>query len=318
MNRIPEVGTGFQPMKLEVDNSLLEKSLSILNAPQTSEATSKFKTQVPSLFPGSYEGSSIEVTPSPGFCVKSCNIHGKKVFINFCKVSEIPTAAPISEEDLIKIIEEENYETPYRVPMSLGAPREDKDKSTKKCYVTDVAVNGAWFDQVVDGSPVFTAFLVNVAMEGLCDKYGDELNVDRNGYSILRKKNYYGKLQRHRIQKRERKIHETFETSENKSMIEEIKISKNSSKTKKPALKLIKAEGNILSAEIHLPGIRSASELELDLGEDRIKLKSMNKGTDIGPYNLDVFLPLLIFNDSSLAEYHIKSQTLKINMPLFK
>ncbi|CAB4065026.1 unnamed protein product [Lepeophtheirus salmonis] len=130
MNRIPEVGTGFQPMKLEVDNSLLEKSLSILNAPQTSEATSKFKTQVPSLFPGSYEGSSIEV-------------------------SEIPTAAPISEEDLIKIIEEENYETPYRVPMSLGAPREDKDKSTKKCYVTDVAVNGAWFDQVVDGSPVF-------------------------------------------------------------------------------------------------------------------------------------------------------------------
>ena len=42
-----------------------------------------------------------------GICVKTKNRDGKKVFVNLCKISEIPPPIKISEEELIKIIESE-------------------------------------------------------------------------------------------------------------------------------------------------------------------------------------------------------------------
>ncbi len=39
-------------------------------------------------------------------------------------------------------------------------------------------------------------------MEGLCEKYGDVVNLDRQNWSILKNKKYMGRLQRHRIQRR--------------------------------------------------------------------------------------------------------------------
>ena len=49
-------------------------------------------------------------------------------------------------------------------------------------------------------SIAFTTFVVNVAMEGLCEKYGDEVNLDRQNWIILKNKKYLGALQRHHIQ----------------------------------------------------------------------------------------------------------------------
>ena len=37
-------------------------------------------------------------------------------------------------------------------------------------------------------------------MEGLCEKYGDEVNLDRQNWIILKNKKYLGALQRHHIQ----------------------------------------------------------------------------------------------------------------------
>ena len=49
-------------------------------------------------------------------------------------------------------------------------------------------------------SIAFTTFVINVAMEGLCEKYGDDVNLDRQNWIILKNKKYLGALQRHHIQ----------------------------------------------------------------------------------------------------------------------
>ena len=49
-------------------------------------------------------------------------------------------------------------------------------------------------------SIAFTTFVINVAMEGLCEKYGDKVNLDRQNWIILKNKKYLGTLQRHHIQ----------------------------------------------------------------------------------------------------------------------
>ena len=58
-----------------------------------------------------------------GLCVKTKNVEGQKVFVNVCKVESIPPAKPISEEALQAIIVSEDYETDFKIPMSLGGPR---------------------------------------------------------------------------------------------------------------------------------------------------------------------------------------------------
>ena len=77
--------------------------------------------------------------------------------------------------------------------MSLGAPRADTDKSGSPCLVCDVAVNTAWFEDTMVDSVAFTTFVVAVAMEGLCEKYGDDVNLDRQNWAALKNKKYMGK-----------------------------------------------------------------------------------------------------------------------------
>jgi hypothetical protein len=86
--------------------------------------------------------------------------------------------------------------------MSLGAPRKETDKSGGPCQSCDVAVNTAWYEDTMENNLTFTTFLVHVAMEGLCEKYGDVANLDRQNWSILKNKKYMGKGQRHHIQQR--------------------------------------------------------------------------------------------------------------------
>ncbi len=124
------------------------------------------------------------------------------MFLNLCRVNEIPPAPPMSESRLRSVIADEDYDSDYRVPMSLGAPREEQDKSGSPCLACDVAVNSAWFADTVAKSDVFTAFVAHVAMEGLCEKYGDAVNLDRQNWTVLRNKKYLGRPQRHRVQKR--------------------------------------------------------------------------------------------------------------------
>ena len=46
------------------------------------------------------------------------------------------------------MIAEEDYSNLWRVPMSLGEPRKEKDKSGAECWAAEVAINTNWFEQM--------------------------------------------------------------------------------------------------------------------------------------------------------------------------
>jgi len=314
----------FQPKTLEVDESLFDKSLRIIDSGQANLVNNPnfpvTRDEKKSLLPEE-ELPSIAVVPDPGMCVKTKNIAGDKVFINFCKVNAIPPAKPISENALQDIIASENYDSDYRIPMSLGAPRGEKDKAGKDCFACDVAVNSVWYDQTMVDSLTFTTFLVTLAMEGLCNKYGDTCNLDRQNWSILRNKRYMGKVQRHTIQQRASatKIQEVTSDSDkkdfaNNDLIRPLSTSKPliTQVKEKPELLMIKhphnsSQPNQIIATLKLPKIVSKEELFLELGEDRLVLQS-----DV--YFLDIFLPFNVCPRKSTAEFHRDERYLKIEM----
>lgn len=65
----------------------------------------------------------------------------------------------------------------FRVPMSLGEPHAEIDKSGNGCTVYDIVVNTKFLDKMKD-SEVFKAFFLTVSMEGIEDKF--KTNIDRS------------------------------------------------------------------------------------------------------------------------------------------
>jgi len=322
MNSSKQVPGGFfQPPTLEVDEQIIDRNLRFFD----SSGSSGSLNNDPSLLPMFRQGDqkkllpepelpSIAVVPDPGMCIKTKNVKGEKVFINVCRVHAIPPPKPISEEALQDIITSEDYDSDYRVPMSLGAPRTEKDKSGHDCYACDVAVNTVWYEETMVDSLTFTTFLVTVAMEGHCNKYGDVCNLDRQNWSILRNKRYMGKPQRHTIQQRA-----------NATKIEELSGNTNdfikplaSSKPlitpirEQPAFILLKNPPesdlpNEIVATIQVPKLITKSEMSLEMGEDRLVLLS-------DAYTLDIFLPFDLNPNTSLAEFHREKRELTVKM----
>ena len=106
----------FQAKTLEVDESLFDKSLRIIDSGGPSSGmvnNPAYFDEKKTLFP-EQDLPSVAVVPDPGMCVKTKNIAGDKVFLNFCKVHAIPPAKPISENALQDIIANENYNSDYR------------------------------------------------------------------------------------------------------------------------------------------------------------------------------------------------------------
>ena len=200
--------------------------------------------------------------------------------------------------------------------MSLGSPRTEKDKSGNDCLVCDVAVNTVWYDETMVDSLTFTTFLIQLAMEGLCDKYGDVCNLDRQTWSILRNKRYMGKLQRHTIQQRASasKIEEVNHETTKMPLIVPTQAKVIAKET--PSLILIKEPNeadlpNRLIAKIDLPKELSKKYLSLELGEDRLTLQSSH-------YSLDIFLPYTISPSTSKAEYHASTRQLIVQADVKK
>ena len=86
--------------------------------------------------PGAAAAQGEEVTPLPGFVAKtrSATHKGRKVFINVCQSDHVDKPAPVEGA-------ENAEEVQMRIPMSLGPPREDLDKTGEVCTVYDVVFN---------------------------------------------------------------------------------------------------------------------------------------------------------------------------------
>ena len=98
MNRGANGGV-FQPARLEVDGGILDRSLQILPPPSGMDAEAeKLFAAAPAARAPILSATdaallpALDVTPEPGICVKTRNLAGGKVFVNVCKINEIPPA----------------------------------------------------------------------------------------------------------------------------------------------------------------------------------------------------------------------------------
>lgn len=76
------------------------------------------------------------IVPQPGFVIKTKNEKDEKIFLNICTSDELPPPKEISEEELTKIIDDVDAMN-FRVPIGLGNPHAEIDKSGKGLLIND-------------------------------------------------------------------------------------------------------------------------------------------------------------------------------------
>ncbi|XP_060590957.1 PIH1 domain-containing protein 1-like [Ruditapes philippinarum] len=260
-----------------------------------------------------------QVRPVPGFCLKTKTNKNEKVFVNVCKADNVPAPKDISDEELIKLLESDDP-TGYRVPMSIGEPHAEIDKSNQGCTAYDVVVSPVFMDKMA-ASELFKTFFLTVMMEGLEDKYDTQLSRE---WVILKNRRFVGTLQEQNVRTQSKPVIEevnkySSQTSgSGKSLIQEVSLSQEdikSSRGKEPDYRIVQepAEGHpeFLVAEINLSQVKVSNSINLDLGEDRILLQTRSN-----IYYLDIYLPYYIVQQECGAQFNRKTRILTITMPV--
>ncbi|CAH0555479.1 unnamed protein product [Brassicogethes aeneus] len=306
-----------KPVFLDIDSSIVENNLRF--AQNEEEDFTK-------LFTNATKPSKL-VKPSPGLCVKTKEVGtSTKVFVNVCQTDAIPPPKEITEQELLELLKDE--EPDFKVPMSIGETRTEKDKNNIDAKVVDIAINPKFFKKI-ESIQSFKEFFMAVAFQIIIilffeHKYG-LVCVDEK--IILRNKRAFGILQSHRIEQREIDEKMGKQAESNKSVLDKITgrteepkkkvlietISSAENKVKEPEYRLYKKKGgqNCLIGEFRLPNLVSVSELTLDIGEDRILLESTAKG-----YFLDIFVPYVVRRESCTSTFEKASKVLTVTMPL--
>ena len=141
----------------------------------------------------------------PFFCIKTKHLRpdGGKVFLNICGAHAVPSPPEITDDELkerVEEAEEQNLTVAYRVPISLGPPRLEKDNKKTDCQVFDIVVNQTYLSKVEEqGEKYQIGFMVSVAIQGIEDKY--QLDLDRN-WLMLKNRKAMGKPTTQRIRKK--------------------------------------------------------------------------------------------------------------------
>uniref|UniRef100_A0A8C1HBS2 PIH1 domain-containing protein 1 n=1 Tax=Cyprinus carpio carpio TaxID=630221 RepID=A0A8C1HBS2_CYPCA len=278
---------------METDASLLgveleQKQQEELYQPLLLQTTGKMQSESP---------PSKVICPQPGMCVKTSSMSDKKkVFLNICQSQAVPPPPHLSQQALVDLLESEDP-TSYRVPMSLGEPHTEVDNSSQGCTVYDVVINDEFF-QKCEKDTLFQQFLIAVSLEGLENKYNLELSRD---IKILKNRKFMGSIAEQNIRTKSKPIIQEIDSKQSDSF---------PSSTKRPEFSLLvePPTGNAehLIAEILLPGVISARSLVLDLGEDRLVLIARPS-----LFHLDIFFPLLIDQENSVAQFNTKTQVSK-------
>lgn len=268
------------------------------------------------------------VTPEPGVCVKTKDNKGEKVFINICKTSQMPSPRDITEEELVELLDQEVPD--YRIPMSIGEPHAELDKSGKGCTAYDVMISDEFMAKV-QKSHIFNGFFMSVLYEGLENKFN--IMLDRN-WTQLKNRKCLGNLHEHHVRAKSKprilevQPSETTEKEKEKAesvskpLITEVNSStsgeakQNVGKTlEEPECVIMqepkKGYPEFLVAEIKLPKVKSSRTVDLDLGEDRVLLKAH---PDL--YSLDIYLPFDILQDESGAQFNRNTKVLTLTLPV--
>ena len=124
------------------------------------------------------EGSWTFTLPVGVFVIKATDVSGKKkVFINICRSPAISEPVPMTEEEAEES-QMMSKDLQFRVPISIGPPRVDKDKLGKPSIVYDIAVNPLTLDKCQQ-DPEFKRLVCAMCLYGLRQKHEPELNTDQ-------------------------------------------------------------------------------------------------------------------------------------------
>lgn len=305
-----------KPVFLDVGSSSIEQKLRIAEESKEDEFNKLFGSHVAS-----------HVVPTAGFCVKSKELDtGVKVFINVCSTNDIPPPNDISEEELLLICTTEDVSS-FKIPMSIGEILSETDKNGNAVKVSDVAVNPNFLKKI-DESALFKNFFIAVAFEGLKNKHKLQVNKDR---IVLKNRKSYGTIQVHRIRQSDDYAENRSEANvknflndrqcnngeinrKTKPKIETISsVTYDEKSCKQPEYRLFRKTGekDYLYGEFKLLKTADATELTLDIGEDRIILESNDN-----EYYLDIFVPFSVKEKGVTATFNKTSKILTITMPI--
>ncbi|XP_053095323.1 PIH1 domain-containing protein 1 [Pangasianodon hypophthalmus] len=242
------------------------------------------------------------IRPQPGLCVKTFSLPDKqKVFVNICQSADVPPPPLISHDALVELLESDDP-TGYKVPMSLGEAHAEMDNNSNSCTVYDVVINEEFFQKCQKDS-LFQQFVIAVSLEGLENKYKLQLNRD---IKILKNRKFMGSLTEQNIRMKSKPVIQEISSEETQSQL---------STVRRPQVCLVVeppvGQVEYLIAEVQLPGVSSVRSLVLDLGEDRLVLNARPS-----LFYLDIFLPFLIDQENSGAQYNTDTQVLTVTMPV--
>lgn len=253
-----------------------------------------------------------EVHPTPAFCVKfKSKDTGDKTFINFCTCSEIPPPKETKTEAQLAEVLESADPGQFKVPISLSDLREEKDKLGVSCSVYDCVINSQFYEATVKGSEIFQTFLVLIALDAIESK--SEAHVDRTNWTLLKNKKSFGELAVQRIRKKPMPIIEEIHVepiTELAADCSTIPIPKGMRGLPEPRLeveKLVKCGKETIRATTQLHAVKSASEVQLDVGDNSLILLVPKK------FFLNVSFPGQKINRQSVqAEFNDNSSELII------
>uniref|UniRef100_A0A672TXL7 PIH1 domain containing 1 n=1 Tax=Strigops habroptila TaxID=2489341 RepID=A0A672TXL7_STRHB len=126
----------------------------------------------------------------PGLCVKT-RAGGAKVFLNVCHSREVPPPPPLSPPGLWRLLH----------GPALGEPHAELDQGGRGCTAYDVVVNSGFF-RTLQADPLYLEFFLTVAMEGLSEKYGVELEL--TDWRVLQNRKFMGSISAQNIRARPR------------------------------------------------------------------------------------------------------------------
>lgn len=279
------------------------------------------------------------ISPQPGFCMKTVKVPegsnpwanssgwppgAEKVFLNICFSEKLPDPPDVSEEKLVELIqvtEDAEGAEGFRIPMSLGEPRAELDKSGKGCTVYDVVISEGFMKKIQE-KEIFMSFFMTVALEGLEDKY--KINLSRD-CKLLKNKKFMGTLPEHNVRTKSkpqiqevRKLMEELKVKDGQKQLPEFQkvqeVNDEKSLAKEPKFVIFKdpPEGSpqFLVVEIQLPGVISAKSLLLDVNEDTLLLTTRS---DL--YWLHVkYLPFDVVPEETLAQFNKQTTCLTVTL----
>lgn len=260
------------------------------------------------------------VEPKPAFCVKFKDVKSGKVFVNFCVCEELPAPVTMDEDRLAEIIESDDPGS-YRIPLSIGDPRIELDKSGDTCTAIDAIINANFYTNQIQISELFRTFTVLVAIEAIENRH-KEIKLDRDTWTVLKNRKRVGELQSQRIRKMAKRplIQELPEMSKTgqasaESPKTDSDVPFDASATggrREPSYRFVNRQLSKgkwgVEATFNLAGVKSASEISLEVCENGIRLIAGEV------YETELKIPVLVRTDGTWSEYSVDNETLKVVM----